>query len=273
MNATVKATTHRAFSAYQLIYRYRSVALSAALAETRARNAGTVLGLGWALMAPLILLLVYTFVYGFIFKIRIPGKTLMDYMLHMFSGLSPFLFFSEAISLGTGALVNNKSLLKVTVFPLELVPLKAASSAVASFLVSLALLTFFSLASGRLGLGFLLLPVLVVSQAMFVLGVIWITAPVNLILRDTQNIIGYLMMVAMLVSPVSYSIDMVPEALRTLVYLNPFAHFIIAYQEVYESGTMVSPGRLLAILLISNVVFIAGYRFFAKTKSFVANYA
>lgn len=258
---------------YLLIRRNRSMVIAAAMSETRARNAGTVLGLGWALMAPLILLGVYTIVYGFIFKIRIPGKTLLDYMLHMFSGLSPFLFFSEAISLGTGSLVNNKSLLKVTVFPLELIPLKSASSAIASFLVSLGLLALFSAISGKLGPGLLVLPFVVFCQALFVLGAIWMTSPVNLVLRDTQNIIGYVMMVAMLVSPVSYSVDMVPAALRTLVYMNPFAHFIIAYQEIFESGKMVPLERLATIFAISNIVFWLGFRFFNKTKNLVSNYA
>lgn len=110
---------------FLIICRHHSLLYQTTLNEVRSRYAGSALGFLWLIIYPLLFLLTYAIVYLFIFKIRFPELSSYEYIIMIFCGLIPFLGFSEGLSLGVVSVVANSNLIKNTLFPIELVPVKS----------------------------------------------------------------------------------------------------------------------------------------------------
>lgn len=223
--------------------------------------------------SPIIFLAIYTTVYLYVFKVKSTGLSQFEYILHIFAGLVPFIAIAEAISLGVSSLEANQNLLKNTVFPVELIPSKLVLSTLPGFLVGLLIVLIVSIFNGRSSAALLMLPVLIVLQFMFVQGVSWVLSLINLVLKDLKLIVSYAITVAMITSPIAYTIEMVPAGLRFLVWLNPFAQFILAYQFVIVNGAL-PPWEVLALTTVmSFLAFFGGYAIFDRLKPVVVTYA
>jgi len=138
--------------------------------ELRARYAGSVLGVGWAVVIPLVLLGVYAAVYLVIFQVKVPGLSATEYVLLIFSGLVPFLATSEALVTGVGAVVANKSALSNTVFPIDLAPAKAVLLSQITMVVGFAVITMALAVTGRLSWTMLLVPIVWVLHVLALFG-------------------------------------------------------------------------------------------------------
>lgn len=253
--------------------RNRSLLVSSLISEVKTRNAGTVLGTWWTVLTPVLTFALYSFLYAAVLKVRIPNMPTSDYLLHMFSGLAVFLCFSEGISTGTSALAANKSVLKITVFPVVLIPAKQLGNVAVGFAVSLVILTSASCILGLASARLLLVPILALLEFAFILGVVWITAIISLFVKDVQTFIGFILTALMLASPISYSLEMVPKLLQLLVWINPFSHFVIMAQAIFNANIPFPTDHLATAALLSIFVFYIGYYFFGRAVRVAANYA
>lgn len=240
--------------------------------ELRARYAGSVLGVGWAVLTPLAMLGVYAAVYLVIFQIRVPGLSATQYVLLIFSGLVPFLATSEALATGVGAVVANKSALSNTVFPIDLVPAKAVLLSQVTMVVGFAAIVVVLGGTARLSWTVLLAPIVWALHLMALMGLIWILSLVNLVFRDLQNVIGLALMGLMIASPIAYTPEMVPPGLKLLVVLNPFAYFVTAYQRLVVLGQVPAAWEILVLVTISIGTFLVGGYFFIRAKSALIDY-
>ncbi len=256
---------------FRLLWANRRTLAQTTATDLRARYAGSAFGLAWLVLYPLLFLGCYALVYVYIFKVRLALFGADEYVVLIFCGLIPFLAFSESLATGTGAVVANASLIKNTLFPIELFPVKAVLASQTMQIVGLGLLLSAVGFAGRLTPCAALLPVVWVLQLMFTTGVVWILASTNALLRDLQNMVAIAILVLMMVSPIAYTEDMVPASLQTLLKLNPLAYIIIAYQDILFRGQLPSPRILIGLPLLSVGTFFLGYWYFSRLKGVFAD--
>lgn len=240
--------------------------------ELAARHAGSLLGRGWVILSPLVILLIYAVVYLFIFRVRVPGLSPLQYVLYTAAGLAPFLAAAEALSLGVGSIVANKFVMTASVFPLDLVPVKAVLTSQSAILVGVGLILATNAATGALSWASVLIPVLWILYVMALIGVAWVLSLLNIVFRDLQSLIGLLLTIVMIASPIGYTPEMVPPALKPLILLNPFAYFVTAYQQLLVVGRV--PGLLhwMVLVLVAVTSFVVGGWFFGRAKHVLVDY-
>ncbi len=240
--------------------------------DVRQRYAGSVLGLGWAFLAPLLILCVYAVVYLEVFHIKSVTLSPSGYVMYVFAGLVPYLAAAEALSVGTQAVIANKSVLNNTVFPIDLAPVKPVLSSQYVMVAGMATLLLGAGVSRGLHASAVLLPVIWAANILWLIGVNWILSLLNVIVRDLQNLVTAVLMVMMFASPIAYTPDMVPHALKPFLELNPFSYFIVSYQQIIVLGTWPSPLHIVATLLLALATFAIGSWFFGRGKRVIVDY-
>jgi lipopolysaccharide transport system permease protein len=240
--------------------------------ELKARYAGSLLGVAWAVLTPLVLLGAYAAVYLVIFQIKVPGLTQTQYVLLIFSGLVPFLVTSEALVAGIASVVISKSALSSTVFPIDLVPAKAVLLSQVTMMVGLAAISVSLIATMQLSWTVLFVPIVWALHLLALMGLTWILSLVNLVVRDLQTVMGLALMGLMIMSPIAYTPEMVPPGLKVLVLLNPFAYFVTAFQRLLVLGQLPAVWEILVLVTISVGTFVVGGFFFARAKRVMLDY-
>jgi len=252
---------------------HREMISRAVSADVRKRYAGSILGRGWLVFSPVLLLAVYTIVYVFIFRLRPIGMELPEYILHIFAGLVTYLGLSEGISAGMVAVLSNRSVLRGTAFPAALIPVKAVISSQVGYLIGMGILLVASTLIGTLSWRILLLPYVMLVQILFLIGLAWFTSLLNVVIRDLQHAITYILMVLMVLSPIAYTLDMVPQGVRLAVLVNPFAHFIFMSQNALSSAADMHWEAFAVCAAMTLLVVMYGFRFFENIKAIVTEYA
>lgn len=240
--------------------------------EIRTRFAGSLLGAGWAIITPVLMLMIYAVVYLFVLKIQVPGMTSAGYVVLIFTGLVPFLMTSEALSNGVSSVVANRAVLANTVFPIDLVPVKSVVLAQVMMITGLVVVLIAATFLGQLRMTALLLPVIWLLHVLFLIGVLWILSLINIVFRDLQNFIGVVLMLLMIASPIAYTPDMVPAAMKAIITLNPIAYYIIAYQDVVVFGKVPELKLWLSLISMSLLAFVGGGYFFVRAKRSLIDY-
>lgn len=256
----------------QLLVVHRHILWKVTRNDLRARYAGSLLGSAWAVVSPAMLLAVYAVIYLFVFRVQVPGLSPTQYVLYIFAGLVPYLATGEALMLGVGSVVANRSVLSNTVFPIDLVPAKAVLTSYATMLAGLAVVILGGLATGHLALTALLVPALVVLHGLALVGLVWMLSFVNVIIRDLQNLVGLAMTVLLIASPIAYTPEMVPASLRLLLQLNPFAYLVIAYQKLLVLGQLPDLGHAAFLVVGCCGLFVVGGSVFSRAKRMMIDY-
>jgi lipopolysaccharide transport system permease protein len=239
--------------------------------DVRGRFAGSVLGLAWLLLYPLLLLGAYAAVYIYVFKVRFALFDANEYVALIFCGLIPFLGFSEALGTGVSSITSNARLIKNTLFPVDLIPVKAVLASQCTQLGGTVLLLVALAFLGRLTpWAALLLPVWL-CQIAFTVGLVWVLSSLNVYFRDLQNIVQVLILVLMMISPIAYTRDMVPAGLRPLLLVNPLYYLISAYQECLMLGRLPRATVLGPLVVLSAGSLLLGHLFFRRLKPVLAD--
>lgn len=251
---------------------HRSLLLRVTRNELTARYAGSQLGRSWLVLAPVLLLAVYAVTYVAILRIRIAGLDSWEYVVFIFSGLVPYLMTAEATVTGLSSVIGNKSVLSNTVFPIDLTPVKAVLTSQATMTVGMAITVVGAALIGTLRWTVLLLPLIWLLNVLALIGLNWFLSLLNVIFRDIQNFITPILMMMLIISPIAYTPEIVPDSLRLLILLNPFAYFVVAYQQVIVLGLTPGPLHMFALVTIALVPFVAGSWFFASAKRVIIDY-
>ena len=240
--------------------------------ELATRYAGSLLGIGWVLLAPLLVLGIYAAIYLVIFPFKPEGLSSFAYVLYIFAGLAPFFTLSEALSLAVGSVVANKAVLSNVVFPIDLVPPKAVLSAQGPMVVGYTLMLAGVIAIGKISWTLALLPVIWGLNILFLIGLAWFLSLLNIVFRDLQNLITAALMILLIASPIVYTPDRVPSNLKFLILANPFAYFVIAYQRIWILGELPTLFQLAVIVVMSLGTFALGGWFFSRAKGVLIDY-
>lgn len=255
------------------LFTHKRLLLNIAVSELKSRYAGSLLGLGWAVVYPLAMLCIYTMVYLFIFNIRSNYMTKTDYVFYIFSGMLPILMTTEALMMGTISVSDNKAALSNTIFPIDLAPAKALLLSQASMIVGYTIILLLMAVLGRLTWTILFIPYFWALLAMLLLGMLWVSSLVHLVFRDIQWLVTLFNMVLMVASPIAYTPEMVPDSLKFLFYLNPFALFVMSLQQVVVLGRLPSWHHIIYLTVTACGVFFLGGYFFSRAKAAMLDHA
>jgi lipopolysaccharide transport system permease protein len=255
----------------RLLFTYRSFLWATTLHDLRGRYAGTTFGMAWSVLYPLLFLGLYTVVYTMILKIRLEQFSTFDYVLLIFSGLIPFLGFSETLGLGVSAVTANKGLVKNTLFPIELIPVKAVLVGSMTMVIGLLVLQSILFVRGVWHMSQALVPIILVLQLLFTTGIIWILSALNVFFQDISQAVPIIMLFLMLVSPIGYTVDMIPKELMVLMYPNPLYYLIMIYRECIIFGR-IPLVHFVIFFAVSWGIFWVGFYVFSRLKAVFADY-
>ena len=247
--------------------------IRATIGDLKTRYAGSLLGIGWSIVTPFVLLAIYAVIYLVIFKVRAPNLTPAKYVLMIFSGLVPFLMTNESITSAVNSIVANKAILANTVFPVDLLPVKSVFSSQITMFVGMFVTVVTLILTGEISWLAVFLPVLWLFHVLAIVGFAWILSLANLALRDIGNMITLGMVIIMVMTPIAYTREMVPTSLKLLLLLNPMAYFVLAYQDILVMGRIPEVGTIVFILVFSIGFFLLGGWLFYRLKQVMLEYA
>jgi len=261
-----------AMSTARTILRYRKILLAITRVELAKRYSGSALGLAWVFLYPALLLSIYMFVYLVIFKMRFPGYSTMDYTLYVFCGLIPYIGFMESLTAGSLSVKQNMHLVRNVMLPIELIPVRAVTMALATQCVSLAILMTLAALNGSISINIVWLPVIVAIQALFLIGIALVVSAVAVALPDISYFIQLTVLFLLFVSPIGFKPDMVPSGFAALVYLNPIHYMTDAFRLSILATHEFNLLNLSIYLLMGVVSFVLGAAFFRKFKNLLADH-
>ena len=234
------------------ILRFRSLLATLTLRELKARYRGSALGFLWSLINPLLLLAVYSFVFGVAFKPSHRAGT-EPYALFLVTGLFPWIWVSSSWNEAAVSLAANAGLIKKAVFPAELLPIVSVLANGAHFLLALPILGA-ALAAGRAlgqpvgGWSALLLPLVVGLELVLLAGGALALAALNAHFKDVKDILANVLTLLFFLTPILYPLAAIPyPALQRLVAANPVTPFTLAYQQTLFAGEVPGPMLWLAM--------------------------
>lgn len=252
-------------------WRHRGLIRQLAWREVVGRYRGSMIGVAWSLLYPLLMLAVYTFVFAVVFEAKWPGlavgETKAQFALVMFVGVVAHGILAEAIVKAPALILGNQNLVKKVVFPLETLCWSLIASALFHAAVSLLILLVATwMIQGWLPLTALWLPVVFLPLALIALGAAWLLASLGVFLRDIAQMTGVLATVLMFMAPVFYPVAALPPEFRDWLLLNPITLPIEMARDALFAGVAPEPGPLAAYTGIALLCALAGYWWFQKTR-------
>ena len=249
------------------IYAYRHMIASLVRKDLRGRYKGSVLGFMWTFINPLLQLIVYTVVFSTILK-----SDIENYYLFLFVALIPWIFFSTSLQGGASAIISQKDLVKKIYFPREVIPISHVTSGfvnmILCFIVVFIVLIFSQVPVNIFALMYL--PIIFIIEYILALGVTFIASAVTVYFRDLEHILGIVSMAWMYMTPIMYSVEIVPEDLMPIFMLNPMTSVIVAYRDVLYYGRIPDMTTLLQAFTLGLVVLLIGIMTFIKLKKHFA---
>lgn len=215
------------------------------LRDLRARYTGSAFGFVWAFLNPVWQLVLFNLVFSIILRIPLVGERITSFPAFLFAGLLPWMAFSEGVSRGVTAILDNAQLVKKMRFPSQVLVLAVVVSALLHAAVALLLFGILQAARGELAL--LHLPWLVVGlagQLGLTVGVALLVAALQVYLRDVQHTLGLILSALFYVTPIVYPVGLVPEGLRPWLAANPLTTVVTLYRTFLISS---DPPSLAAV--------------------------
>ncbi|MGP9824431.1 ABC transporter permease [Ectopseudomonas khazarica] len=237
--------------------------------DVAARYRGSVMGVLWSLVSPVVMLTVYTFVFSVVFKARwgIGGDDKLAFALNVFAGIIVHGFFAECVNRAPGLMLQYTSYVKRVVFPLWILPPVVLVSALFHALISLlVLLAAYVCIYGHIHWQLIMLPVVMLPLILVTLGVAWFMAALGVFLRDIGQVVPVLMTVMMFMAPVFYPVSALPEAYQGWLYLNPLTPSIEMMRNLLLGGLLPQPAAYLAYLALAVLCAALGGLFFRRTR-------
>jgi lipopolysaccharide transport system permease protein len=235
------------------------------------RYRGAVLGLLWSLLLPVIMLVVYTFVFGVVFESRWrqagDDSPILDFALALYCGLLAYNVFSETCGAAPGLVVGQPSFVKKVVFPLEILPVCSLGTALFNMAVGGAvLLVVTAVAKQTFSMTIIYLPLVLGPLLLLSIGVAWFLASLGVFLRDTVQVTAVVLQVLLFLTPIFYPVERVPEVLKPVLYANPLTPIVDGFRQTLLWGEMPNMAVLAAVWVLSVIVMQLGYAWFMKTR-------
>ena len=248
------------------IYDYREMIWMLVRRDLRGRYKGSALGFLWTFLNPLLQLGVYTVVFSVIMRAGIE-----KYYLFLFVALIPWIAFSTSIQGGTTCILTQKSMVTKIHFPRQVLPIAHVTTCFVNML--LCFIVVFLVCGFSIGINIAVIPYLIpviLIEYLLALGLCFIVSGITVFFRDMEHIIGIFVMMWQFLTPVMYSVDSVPEQLRTIFMLNPMTPVILCYRDILYYKQVPQLRNLLLSMGMGIVFLIVGWFLFDSLQKYFA---
>jgi lipopolysaccharide transport system permease protein len=256
------------FSNLANLIRYRGLIQSLVARELKARYRGSVLGFFWSFINPLLLLLVYSFVFTYVLENKSEG--IQPYALFMFCGILPWTWFASSLTEAAGSLISGGNLIKKVLFPAEVLPIVSVLANMVHFLLGLPILIAFLIYYKHPpdALDLVWFPFAVLVQLTFTTALALMLAALTVHFRDIRDLLANILTLWFFATPIIYPWTQASvRRFKWIFNMNPFTHLAISYQEIlFYNGPIGHWKWLLALGAVSVVLFLAGYWLFDRLR-------
>src|SRR6266511_645140 len=245
------------------LWAYRELLYVLTMRDIKVRYKQTVLGFAWAIIQPVMMMMVFSIFFGGLAKMPSDG---FPYPIFVYAALLPWTFFANSITNSANSLVGSANLVSKVYFPRLIIPLSSVGSGLVDFAIAGGILLLLMVYYGVSWTSNLLMaPILVAAAALTALGVGTFLAALNVAYRDFRYVVPFLVQFWMFVTPVVYPASLVPREWQWALYLNPMAGVIEGFRSAFLGSAFDVPGILVS-LAISAILFAAGTAYFGKVE-------
>ncbi len=244
------------------VWDFKYLVYNLVLRDLKIKYKDSSLGFLWSLLNPLLMIVVYTIAFKYVIKMKVPNFTIF-----LFSALLPWNFLNSSLSMGVSSITDNGNLVKKVYFPREILPLSIVLVNLfhfcLTFLVLIPALLFFNI---KPGFAFFFLAVIIFFQTLFVLGLALLASALNVYYKDVKHFLEVLLQLWFWVTPIIWSLDLLPGRLRGFAYINPFTAYVTAYRDVIMHNRLPLPLTLLLVCAAGVLVFLLGVSVFNQRQ-------
>jgi lipopolysaccharide transport system permease protein len=224
-------------------------------------------GVLWLFLTPVVLLVIYSFVFSYIFKMRAPAEFgEINFVIFLMIGYLPWFAFADAFGRAPNLVIEKAPLITKVMFPVQIIPITGTVIPYLTHVIGFSLFLVYLAFRGYLSVSWVMLPFIFGLQFLFTLGLVAVISALCVFLRDLQQMIALLLTVWFFLTPIIYPISLIQsETVQRLFLLNPMHSFISAYREIVLLGT-VSPVHLMIIVPVSIISYVLGGWLFMRIK-------
>ena len=253
---------------FKEFYKYRELFFTLALKDVKVRYKQTIIGGLWAIIQPLMTMVVFTIFFGNVMKVPSDG---VPYAIFSYSGLLLWIYFTNALSASSGSLLANAPLISKVYFPRLIIPLSSTLVGIIDYIIAFfivfGLMFYYDFVPG---IGLLLIPIIVFFTWMLASGIgFWLSA-INVKYRDVQYVIPFFIQLLLFVTPVIYPISIAGKY-TWLLMLNPMSGFIEAHRAMILGNQCINFNMIGISILFTLIIFITGIIYFKSVERYFAD--
>jgi lipopolysaccharide transport system permease protein len=248
---------------FKELYQYRELLKTNVKKDIRGKYKASFFGVLWSFINPLLQVVVYAIVFPYIMKIQTE-----NYLIFLICGIIPWTWFTNVIMQGTTCITNNSNLIKKVYFPREILPISIVTSGLINFFISCIIIIIFVLLGGcGLSWHLIFLPLIALIQYILSLAIIFLLSAFNVYVKDVEYIVNFIISLCFYATPVLYSTKMFEGSwMMNLFKLNPMAHLINAYRDIFYVHKVPDIFGLMILLSIGIIILILCYKIFKKLE-------
>ena len=221
----------------------------------------------WSFLNPLLQLLVYSVIFGALLTDGSDSYYQQTYYIYVCVALIPWTYFTTAVTQSAFTVIGNGDIIKKVYFPREILPISATLSGLVNFFIACLIIILFCVFGG-LGLSWhiLLVPFIALIQFVITAGMVLGLSAINVYIQDTEYIIQFVINMLFYGTPILYPAELFPEAIRWVLYLNPFTHIVSAYRDFFMYHTLPAMYSVLYMVVMAIICFVLGMFIFRKLE-------
>ncbi len=231
---------------------------------------GSYLGLAWAFLSPLLMVVLLTVIFSEVVGIRfreVTGDSALNFGLYLYCGLIPFLAYSQAVSQGVNVVRRNRNLVQGVVFPLEILPVTTVIASLVQSVIGVgAVMVVLAVLEHRLNWTVVLLPLVLVPQLLFTIGLCYLMAVAGAYVPDVRETLKAVVRATFFITPIIWPVSRVPEDWRFLVDYNPLAILVESYRDLILEGELPSGTSYSYFFLLGLALFVLGFVAYNRVK-------
>ena len=235
--------------------------------DLRDRHTGQILGVLWAYGYPLILMLIYTFLFAYVFPARFSSNgSTQDFSVNVLAGIISWLTFQNLLVRAPSILHEHSNLVKQIVFPTEVLPIKTAIASILPYTVGMVFAVIYAYSKGTLSMLSLTLPLLIFCQAIAMVGAAFLLSACGVFLRDIRDIVNVFCTVNLFAQPILYNPYVTPDMLKYIFTVNPFSYIVWCWQDALYYGNIEHPIAWIIFPAGSFIILVIGWAVYEKSK-------
>jgi len=248
---------------FKELYQYREFLHTNVKKDIRGKYKASFLGVLWSFINPLLQVLVYAIVFPYIMRVKTP-----HYLVFLICGIIPWTWFVTSLGGGTTSITSNGNLIKKVYFPREILPISTVTSGVVNFAISCIIIVLFALLDG-VGISWhiVFLPLIMILQYIFSLSLVFITASINVYIKDVEYMVNFILNLLFYATPILYSADMFKGTKFSWIFkINPMAYLVESYRNIFYAHHIPGLKSMLILFILGIILLIISYIIFKKLE-------